>query len=342
LNAKGPSSSPRASHRLRPAAAWSLAFACLAVGACAGRYHPTLPLSARSGDIELTVESWHPALSREIVMHSRSQTAHTIRAGWNTVATRDPCSGGAEATQISVDSGSLPAATGPLPLPPGEHEIRLAFPRGAGAFEIDTVVDLELDDHACSRVPAVSQYVPMRALGAPVVVVDTDLAANTQLNGLLGAYILTLGVGRWVGPALITASAGIAGSTCKQDLCGKNSDGSARVGLAFPFLLETRSLVHVFDGPTDMANMLTAGARYTFMSAELPLPDGSRRFAVHGLQAVLGWSLVAFPRGPFSGGEHGAQVELSLPVGVLFDPSAPSRRFAASFGFGIRYVFPLL
>jgi hypothetical protein len=35
-------------------------------------------------------------------------------------------------------------------------------------------------------------------------------------------------------------------------------------------------------------------------------------------------------------------VELSTPVGVLFDPSSPSRRFAVSFGLGMRFVFPVL
>src|SRR6185369_2004689 len=99
-------------------------------------------------------------------------------------------------------------------------------------------------------------------------------------------------------------------------------------GLAIPLFLETRSLLHMFDGPTEMASMLTAGVRYSFVSMSLPYPDGSRRFGVHGLQAVPGWWLVALPHGPFAGGEHGAHMELSLPVGVLFEPSAPSRRFA--------------
>jgi hypothetical protein len=135
---------------------------------------------------------------------------------------------------------------------------------------------------------------------------------------------------------------GIAGTTCNPDLCGRTSDGAARAGLAVPFSLETRSLVHMFSGPIDMVNMLTAGVRYSFTRVSLPTPGADRHFAVHGLQAVPGWWLVGVPRGPFAGGEHGAHMELSLPVGVLFDPSAPSRQFAVSFGLGLRFVFPVL
>lgn len=311
-------------------------------GACAGHYRPALPLSARSGDVDLTVESWHPALTRDLVLRSRSQTAHTIRAGWNTVATREPCSGGATATEIAVDPGRSPAGSASTQLPPGEHEVRVSFRNPQGAFELDTVVDLELDDHGCARVPAVSQDVPMRAREGMVVLGGMDLAADVGSNRVLGAYVFTLGAGRWIGPALVTASAGVAGSTCNPDLCGRTSNGSARAGLAFPFSLETRSLLHMFDGPTDMANAVTLGARYSFMSVSLPTPGPDQRFAVHGLQAVMGWWLLGVPHGPFPGGEHGAHMELSVPVGVLFDPSAPSRRFAATFGLGFRFVFPIL
>ncbi len=311
-------------------------------GACAGRYRPVLPLRARSGDVELTVESWHPALSEEVVLRSHSQTSHVIRSAWNTVATRAPCSGGAAARQIAVDAEISPAGATPLRLPPGEHEITVAFPHAADAFELDTVVDLELDDHACARVPAVSRDVPMRANTGPVVFGGTDLAAAIGSNRLLGVYALTLGVGRWIGPTLITASGGIAGSTCNPDLCGRMSDGTARAGYALPFALETRSLLHVFDGPTEMVRMLTVGARYSFMSVSLPTPGADQRFSVHGLQAVPGYWLGGAPRGPFVGGEHGAHMELSTPVGVVFDPSASSKRFAVTFGLGFRFVFPVL
>ena len=311
-------------------------------GACAGRYRPVLPLSARSGDVDLTVASWHPALSEEVVLRSHSQTSHVILSAWNTVATRAPCSGGASGRQIAVDSETSQAGAGPLRLPPGEHEIRVAFLHTADAFELDTVVDLELDDHACARVPAVSQDVPMRANAGPVVLGGTDLAAAVGSNRLLGLYAFTLGVGRWIGPTLITASGGIAGATCNPDLCGRTSDGSARAGYAFPFSLETRSLLHMFDGPTEMVRMLTAGARYSVMSVLLPTPGADQRFFVHGLQAVPGYWVGGAPRGPFVGGEHGAHMELSTPVGVVFDPSATSKRVAVTFGLGFRFVFPVL
>jgi hypothetical protein len=300
-----------------------------------------LPLRARSGDVDLTVESWHPALSQQVVLRSHAQASHVIRSAWNTVATRAPCSGGAQARQIAVDSEMSPVEATPLRLPPGEHEIRVAFPHAADAFELDTVVDLELDDHACARVPAVSRDVPMRADANPVVFGGSDLAAAIGSNRLLGVYAFTFGVGQWIGPTLIVASAGIAGATCNPDLCGRTSDGSARAGYALPFSLETRWLLHLFDGPTEMVRMLTAGARYSFMSVSLPTPGADQRFAVHVLQAVPAYWLGGAPRGPFVGGELGAHMELSTPIGVVFDPSAPSKRVAFTLGLGFRFVFPV-
>ena len=67
------------------------------------RFQPTVPMRGRSGDVELTLRHLRLGAKREVVFESRSTAPHTIRGGWVTVATRDPCSGGAEIAEVIVD-----------------------------------------------------------------------------------------------------------------------------------------------------------------------------------------------------------------------------------------------
>src|SRR5262245_56533886 len=110
-------------------------------------------MRARSRDVALELEALRLGNAREVVFQSESTAPLAIRQGWLTVATRAPCTGGAEAIEIVVDGG----ASQPGVLPAGAHELAVQFDHGLGDFTLDTVVDLALEGGACVRAPAVSQ-----------------------------------------------------------------------------------------------------------------------------------------------------------------------------------------
>lgn len=306
-------------------------------GGCATSFYPVVPMSARSGDIELSTVAWRPAKEREVVISSRSPSPQQIRGAWMTVPTRAPCSGGAKATQIEVDRQPLSGA----PLAPGAHEIRARFEAAGDDFELGLVVDLQLPGGACARVPAVSESVPMEARGRMVWIWGSTIDFNTNLSGLFGIVGFTVGGGAWFGPALVTAATGLAVSTCIESVCGRQKDGSLNSDWAWPFLLEARLPVGIARSGA-MHGIPMVGLRYSAASVGVPATNGDRRFVVQGLYGVLSWSLLEVPRGPFRHIERASSMELSVPIGVLFDPAGPSnQRVAFSAGLGFRFAFPL-
>src|SRR5438045_3515171 len=130
--------------------------ATVACSACVVQFQPTLPMASRSDDLLLDLKALRFRKEVQVVFRSDGPSAHTIRAGWLTVPTRAPCSGGQETSRVAVDGVSGAA------LPAGTHEVTAAFEAG-DASELDLVVDLQLDDGACARAPAISQSIPMMA-----------------------------------------------------------------------------------------------------------------------------------------------------------------------------------
>src|SRR6185369_3996432 len=67
--------------------------ALVVVGVGCARFEPTLPLRARTADVDLELRSLRVSGEKEVVYASRSTEAHQLGHGWLTVATRVPCSG---------------------------------------------------------------------------------------------------------------------------------------------------------------------------------------------------------------------------------------------------------
>ena len=155
--------------------------------ACA-RFTPSIPTAARSGDVELRLQYLRMfGPSRGLVFGSRSAVAHTIRRGWLTVATRDPCTGGADVASISIDGGAVNDGV----LPPGSHELSVRFDDGLNDYTLDVVVDLAVDDSGCLRAPAISQAIPLAAENRTVFAGGLGLVANSDLSGLRGSTTST-------------------------------------------------------------------------------------------------------------------------------------------------------
>ena len=76
----------------------TLAVGCLAAVAGAGcaRFTPAIPMQSQTGDMTLSMRHMRLGLGQEMTFESRTTAPHKIQRGWLTVATRDPCSGGAE------------------------------------------------------------------------------------------------------------------------------------------------------------------------------------------------------------------------------------------------------
>jgi hypothetical protein len=329
--------SPRAQDRrvLRSVAlgAWALAAAL----GCA-RFEPTLPLRARTGDVDLEVKRINIGGAKQVVYASRSTEPHELGHAWLTVATRVPCSGGLEAAAVVVDDGTGAPGT----LPPGDHEIRARFDSAADDTALDLVVDVEIERGGCLRAPAVSQSIPFVAPRRFVLATSLDFGGNADLAGLRSAYGFRLGGGGWIGPVLATAVAGIGGAVCNEGTCGRGSDNSLRSGLAFPAALDLRYSPGSFTR-NRLTSVWLVGARYSFMSAGLPALDGDRRFAVHGFQGVLGWGMTDAARGPFLHRERMPLAEFAVPVGVYWSPDAPAAAGNVVFAIGLdfRFLVPL-
>jgi hypothetical protein len=325
--------------RRPPPAALGLA-AALVIGAMAcatARFEPSVPMRARSRDVTVTLEALRTGLlSREIVFESESTAPVSVREGWLTVATRAPCTGGADAAEIVIDDGRSPAGV----LPAGKHEIAVRFHQSVNDFTLDTVVDLSLDGGRCVRAPAVSQSIPLVGRSRFVLSGTSALDFNSDVSGLRGFFGARIGGGAWLGSLLLTGEVGVGGALCNESLCGHSADGSLRSGFTVP--LEVAA--HYNLGSAIRGNMINfglVGARYAFAPARLPAPGGDRQFAAHSVQAVLAWGIGDAIRGPFRHAERAPLFELMLPIGVLIAPGAPGGHVGFASGLTIRFLIPL-
>jgi hypothetical protein len=329
-------SMPRRRWRGRQGIAGSLGLA-IAVCACAcARIVPSVPTGARSGDVELRLDHLRTGLSREMVFATRSDAPHVLRRGWLTVPTRDPCTGGADVENVSVDGGAI--ADGRLPA--GSHELAVKFEDRLNDLSLDGVVDLEIDDGACLRTPVISQSIPLTIAPRAVIVGGMGLDGNQEISGLRGIVDFHAGAGGWFGPFLLTAQAGVGFTLCHVNTCGKEGDGSARSGIAVPFTLDARYALGTATS-AKLISVALVGARYSFAPVQVRALDGDRDFAVHAVQGVIGWGLNDLIKGRFEHPERALAYEFAVPAGVVFDQGAPSHRVAFAAGLEIRFVFQL-
>jgi len=271
---------------------------------------------------------------RRFVFATVAERPHPLKQAWMTVATRVPCSGGEEVTRLAVDD----VATGLLPV--GPHELRASVRGHEHDFELDAVIDIEIEDGGCVRTPVVSQSVPLVAPRLPVLFSTLGVDGNSALSGLSDIVSIRLGAGSWVGPFLLTGELGWAGAECKKALCGETSEH----GMRHRSTLSGAAAAHVqvvsgeFLGSFTNA---TLGARYSYVPVTLPAPGDTRQFGVHGFQAVLGWGVGISPGEPLRHQERGPMLELNVPIGVLYAPGAPEERVAFGLGFEFRILVPL-
>jgi hypothetical protein len=307
----------------------------VAVGGACARFVPSVPVRARTGDVALDLDEVRVGVGRQIVYRSTSTTPHQLRRGWLTVPSREPCSGGAEATAVVVDEGLGPEGA----LPAGPHEVHVHLPQADG-FSLDTVIDLELEEGTCVRVPAVSQSVPLEPRRRVTLVVSTGLVGNTDLAGLRGVVGFEAGLGGWAGPVLLSGQLGLGATMCNAGTCGKDDHGNLKGGLAVPLALDAR--VSLGSAAVNrLRNFAFLGARYSFASVSLPARDGDRSFGVHGLYGVLSWAFGDVTPGPFRHHERGPVCEFAIPVGAVFAPSLAGKEVGFSGGFDLRFLFPL-
>lgn len=295
-------------------------------------------MRARSGDVETELKTVTVGTKREFTFALRSPSPHAIRGGWLTVATRSPCTGGAEAAGIVVDDGRTPGTV----LPPGQHDVAVRLAEGGRDLVLDTVIDLSLDDGVCVRTPAVSQVIPLAAPAGYVLLISDTIQGNAEMLGLGATFSLGLGAGRWLGPVLLTAEAGVGVAQCNIGTCGKKADGSVYSGLAIPASLDAR--VKVGSTVTNrVINYGFVGGRYGFTSVSLPAAGVApeRHFGVHTAQAQFIWGLADAGRGPFVGSERTNLVEFAFPIGVMIGPDTATRRLVFTGGIALRFVMAL-
>jgi hypothetical protein len=314
----------------------ALSFGALAPVACA-HYEPTVPMRARSGDVTLDLASVTPiGPTEQIAYRAHSESARAIRHAWLTVPSRQPCTGGSAATSVVVDG--RPSADGSLP--PSDHQLAIRLDPNPNDFALDLVVDVETDDGRCLRAPAVSQSIPLAPRRRPLAIATIEVGGNSQLSGLRSIYGFKLGLGGWLGPVLVSAEAGIGGSNCDADLCGRRSDDSLKSGLAIPAALSAR--VSPFATRKNRVVALAfLGARYAFTGVGLPTMDGDRRFATHAFQGVLSWALGDGVPGPFTHPERGPLAEFALPFGLIWAPGAPGDKVAFAAAMELRFLLPM-
>ena len=320
------------------ACALALLVGCLASvagGGCA-RFTPSVPMQSQTGDMTLSMRHMRLGLGQEMTFESRTSAPHKIQHGWLTVATRDPCSGGAEVMDVIIDDGrGAPGA-----LPPGTHELRVKFHDSLAEYSLDIVLDLAIDEDDCVRVPAVSQTIGFTTEKRVTPVLSSVLWGNNDVGGLRAVLGVQAGVAGWLGPVQVAAQIGVGESLCESSACGKKDDGSLYGGLAIPLALDAR-VPFVSGVRNRMASVGAAGARYAFTSVGLPGLDGNRRFGVHSFQGVLSWGFGDTLAGPFHHLERAMPFEVLFPVGVLFAPDSPGAQVAFGAGMELRLNFHL-
>ena len=314
--------------------------ALAAAGAACVRLAPVVPMHARTADVDLGMDHLRlgPVPARALVFHVDSTVPHEIGHAWLTVATRDPCSGGSEADQISIDGGNPLLHT----LWPGRHmlTVRFADTDTLKDATLDTVFDLELEDDVCVRAPAVSQSVPLRVRDRPMLVTALNVHGNGDLAGLRAFTDAELGAGGSVGPLLLTGQVGIGQTICNEGTCGRDSMGNLRNARMFALSAEAR---YAFEAVT--INMITSafsvGARYAYLPVTLPAMGGDERFSVHAIDGVLAWSMTDALRGPFQHLERVLPIEFAVPIGVVIGPVGSTQRRVLAGGIELRLLLPL-
>lgn len=289
-------------------------------------------MTAKSADIQLELKSIIVSQHPEFVVSSKSNQSHTIVSGWLTEGTRAPCTGGVHVEDILID-GSSAASTRLLN---GEHELRVIFKQLKHEFELNLVLDLQIDEGECARVPVVSQSIPNTAQKRLAVVVGMPIEGHGALSGSNGYVAGTVGAGGWLGSTLITGAVGVGGDICNKNTCGETSDGRTKRALALPSSL----LAQYYPTFSSNAGFLVTpfiGARYSFVPAWLNTLDGKRQIGLHGLHAYIGWGIGDGTPGPFQRMERSQLMEIGIPVGVWFDPTSSSNRFAFGAGFELRF-----
>ena len=299
------------------------------------RFEPTLPMHARTGDVDLTLTSVG-FRGPQIGFTSRSTAPHTLMRAWMTVPSRSPCGGGLEADALTVDDGRGPAGA----LTPGTHRIAIRVPEHSLDYTLDIVADIEIEDGVCLRAPALSQSVPLVPPRQPVLVISTGLVGGADLSGLRAVTSLEVGVGAWYGPVLLNAQLGVGVAICTPAVCGMDSKGQLNSGLAVPLALEAR---YAFGGGIigRMQSAWFLGGRYAFEPVWLPAIGGDRAFQVHTVEAVLAWGFGDAVPGPFRHVERSVPFELAVPLGVAVAPDGLERQVAFTGGFEVRYLFSL-
>jgi len=313
------------------------ALAAGAAACAAAQFEPTVPMRARSRDVALELETLRLGDAREVVFHSQSSAPLVLRQGWLTVATRAPCTGGAEAIEIVVDGGASPAGV----VPAGTHELAVRFDHSLSDFTLDTVVDLALEGGACVRAPAVSQSIPLAARSHPLLTFGGTFDFNADLSGLHGIFAASGGAGGWFGPFLLSGEVALGAVMCNPGLCGRQPDGSLHSDFTGVASVDVRYVLGS-GARFRMVNFVFVGARYAFALARLPAPGGELRFGTHRAEAVLSWAFGEAPQGPFRHLERLALAEIYVPAGVLLAPGAPGDTHVTyTIGLGFRFLFPL-
>lgn len=305
-----------------------LPLALLSLG-CVTHLQPTVPMGARSGDVDLQLKQLNVFTGREFVLESRSHRPHRIERGWLTVPTRVPCSGGEPVDKVAVDGVAASRAA----LPPGTHELRVSFFERNNEFTLDLVLDLRLADGACLRTPVISQSLPLEVRRRPMLSLSTGLLALTELSGLEAVIGYQVGVATWAGRFLLNGEVGPGVSACAEGVCGpasKNHQAS--------FTLPMQADVSYRLGES-VSDMFLVGLRYSYFPIRLSALDGERRFSVHGGHATLIWASGISLRGAVIHQERRPLYQFVIPVGVLWEPGANKTAF--TLGIAVRLLLPL-
>jgi hypothetical protein len=303
----------------------------LCSGCVTARYRPMVEMQGHTADATLRLVEMRMAPAPEFIYRTHSSVRRVIRRGWLTEGTRAPCTDGVKVEQVLVDGE---AVVQPV-IPPGDHELRVQFQPLRRSLELDLVLDLLTEDGTCLRAPAVIQSIPFVTEKRLAITVGLPVEAHGNLSGMNGYVGGTVGAGGWVGPALVTATAGLGGAMCNSSVCKKSSDGKARHGAALPLA----ALAQYYPTIKRSEGILLApfiGARYSYVTAWLPADDGDRRVGLHGVHALFGWGLGDGHPGPFRNMERTQLLELGIPVGVWIDPTASSKHVVFGSGFELR------
>jgi hypothetical protein len=317
----------------------ALGIGLASLGCLQSRFHPTLPMRARSGELQLDLQEVRVGAGTTFVYRSQSQVSSRIRRVWLTTPSRIPCTGGHEMAWLSVDG------TQGAPLGPGTHEVQARFynaPNDVADIGLDLVVDLRFEEGGCARAPALSHSVPLSTPNRFLLVASYGVDGGGELRGLRAVHGGRVGGGGWLGRFLITAEVGVGGTFCAESVCGKDDDGSLRSRVIFPLALDARYALapRIFNA---LSHGWLLGARYLYLPVRVPALDGQRRFGVHGLHLMPGWAygLVASGNGPYLNFHRTPLFEIALPVGVVLDPDNPTRRVGLSLGLSMRALLPL-